>query len=174
MGLLEPHARYRGQDGELPLRPMAGRLSGIATRAAPRAPMEVHEHKSVTRDAGVTGDHRGALAARKGYFRRQVSLIEAESWQAALDELGAELPWQMRRANLLIEGVRLPRAAGARVFIGDACELRITGECDPCFRMEEILPGLEAALTPDWRGGFVAEVVRDGDVRIGDGIRIEL
>lgn len=135
--------------------------------------MEVHEYKSVTRDAGVAGDHRGALAVRKGNLRRQVSLLEAECWQAALDELGADLPWQMRRANLLISGLRLPRVAGTRLFIGDTCELRITVECDPCFRMEEILPGLEAALTPDWRGGFLAEVVRDGDVRIGDEIRIE-
>src|SRR5690606_16350955 len=142
-------------------------------RPAPRAPMEVHEHKSVTRDAGVAGDHRGALAARKGSFKRQVTVIEAECWQSALGELGADLPWQIRRANLLIEGLRLPRTAGTRVFIGDSCELRITGECDPCKRMEEILPGLEAALTPDWRGGFLAEVVRDGDVRIGDEIRIE-
>ena len=135
--------------------------------------MEVHEHRAVTRDAGVAGDHRGALAARRNSFRRQVTVIEAESWQAALGELGAELPWQMRRANLLVEGLRLPRSPGTRIFIGDSCELRVTGECDPCSRMDDILPGLEAALTPDWRGGFLAEVVRDGDVRIGDEIRIE-
>ncbi len=152
---------------------MAGRLSGIATRPAPRAPMEVHEHRAVTRDAGVTGDHRGALAARRKRFRRQVTIIEAESWQYALGELGAQLPWQMRRANLLVEGLRLPRNSGTRIFIGEFCELQITGECDPCYRMNEILPGLEAALTPDWRGGFLAEVVRDGNVRIGDEIRIE-
>ena len=152
---------------------MVGRLSGIATRRAPRAPMEVHVHRAVTRDAGVTGDHRGALAARGKSFRRQVTMLEAESWQTALSVLGAELPWQMRRANLLVEGLRLPRTAGTRIFIGDTCELRITGECDPCSRMDEIFPGLEAALTPDWRGGFLAEVVRDGDVRIGDEIRTE-
>ena len=135
--------------------------------------MEVHDHRSVTRAAGVAGDHRGALAARKGTFRRQVALIEAESWHAALDDLDADLPWQMRRANLLVEGLRLPREPGARVFIGETCELRVTDECVPCHRMEEIMPGLEEALAPDWRGGFLAEVVRDGDIQIGDEIRIE-
>ena len=135
--------------------------------------MEVHAHRSVTRAAGVQGDHRGAMAARKGVYRRQVALIEAESWQAVLQDLGADIPWQLRRANLLVEGLRLPRRAGTRVLIGDTCELRVNVECDPCSRMEEIHPGLEQALTSDWRGGFLAEVIRDGEVQVGDEIRIE-
>jgi len=33
-------------------------------------------------------------------------------------------------------------------------------------------PGLRAALTPDWRGGFLGRVTRDGEIAVGDEIRI--
>ena len=39
--------------------------------------------------------------------------------------------------------------------------------------MEEIAAGLKAALTPDWRGGALARVLRGGDIAVGDEIRIE-
>jgi len=127
-----------------------------------------------SRYAGIAGDFRGALAARRNKFKRQVSLIEAESWAVAMAELQLDLPWWIRRSNLLLEGIRLPRQEKFMVRIGGECRLMITMECDPCSRMEEIAPGLEAALTPDWRGGFLAEVISDGDIAIGDEVRIEL
>ena len=127
-----------------------------------------------SRSAGIAGDFRGALAARRNKFKRQVSLIEAESWAMAMAELQLDLPWWIRRSNLLLEGIRLPRQEKFMVRIGGECRLMITMECDPCSRMEEIAPGLEAALTPDWRGGFLAEVISDGDIAIGDEVRIEL
>jgi len=131
------------------------------------------QHVHVSRGAGVAGDFRGALAARKGKFKRQVSLLEGESWAAAMADLGLDLPWWVRRSNLLLHGIRLPRQEKFCVAIGDGgCLLLVTMECDPCSRMEEIAPGLEAALTPDWRGGFLAEVVGDGPVAIEDEVRI--
>jgi len=39
--------------------------------------------------------------------------------------------------------------------------------------MEEILPGLKAALTPGWRGGALARVIEGGHIAVGDTIRIE-
>ncbi|WP_371741601.1 MOSC domain-containing protein [Novosphingobium sp. 9U] len=112
-----------------------------------------------------------------GKGRRQVSLIEAESWATALDELQVHpdeaLPWHARRANLLVEGLRLPREEGYVVAIGATLRILITQECDPCSRMEEILPGLKAALLADWRGGFLGKVIADGDIAVGDEVRIE-
>lgn len=139
--------------------------------------METLDHVSVTCAAGVQGDFRGAIkpgARRPG--RRQVSLIELESWAAALDDLGvpeAQRPhWSTRRANLLVSGLRLPRAEGGVIAIGESLRIEITAECDPCSRMEEVLPGLKAALLPDWRGGLLGRVIADGTIAVGDEVRI--
>ncbi|PKB25155.1 MOSC domain-containing protein [Novosphingobium kunmingense] len=153
----------------------AGRLLGIARHDRPRGPMEVLDHVSVSAAGGVQGDFRGAVRpGRKP--RRQISLIEAESWEAALADLGRagddDLQWWKRRANLLTQGIRLPRQAGAIIAIGDSLRIEVTTECDPCSRMEEIAPGLKAVLLPDWRGGALGRVIADGEIALGDEIRI--
>lgn len=131
---------------------------------------------AVTTAAGIQGDFRGVVRPGK-VLRRQVSLIEAESWQAAMDALGLfegmALPWYARRANLCVSGIRLPREAGRIVAIGPSCRIETTMECDPCVRMDEIAPGLMAALTPEWRGGVLGRVLSDGPVSVGDEVRIE-
>jgi MOSC domain-containing protein YiiM len=150
----------------------AGRLAGIARRERSRSAMEVVTTAAVTLDQGVAGDYRGRIAPG-GKGRRQVTLLEAESWEAALAELGEALPWQTRRANLLVSGLRLPREAGCVIAIGTSLKIEITGECDPCQRMDELAHGLKAALTPDWRGGVTGRVIADGTIAVGDEIRIE-
>src|SRR4051812_15250944 len=171
MGLFESHGRYRGRDGGVHL--MAGGvLVGIARHAFPRAPMEVIEHVHVSVESGLAGDFRGAVKPGRE-AKRQVSLIERADWDAAMAELGVDHHWSVRRANLLVEGIDLPQREGAIVRIGAEVVLEIRVECDPCSRMEEIEPGLKAALTPDWRGGALARVISGGDIRIGDEIRVE-
>ena len=132
--------------------------------------MKVLDQVELSVERGVEGDHRGRF--KPGRNRRQVSLIERADWHAAIAEIGQDLPWQTRRANLLVDGLDLPQRAGARLRIGQAL-LEITVECDPCYRMEEIAPGLEAALKSDWRGGALARVLEGGHVAVGDEIRIE-
>ena len=149
-----------------------GRLAGIARHGAPKGPMETLEHVAVTTAEGVHGDFRGGLASSKPSRKRQVSLIEAESVSAALTEAGALLDWSDCRRNLLVQGLRLPRAEGSRVQIGDSLVVEITGECDPCERMEALHHGLRAALEPDWRGGFLGRVIADGEIAVGDEIRV--
>jgi MOSC domain-containing protein YiiM len=152
---------------------MQGRLAGIARHGRPKGPMETLGSATVTAAEGVHGDYRGAMAAGKPGRRRQISLIERECWEAALGDCGGALSWSDSRRNLLIEGLRLPRETGTRVCIGSSLVIVVTGECDPCERMEALQAGLRAAMTPDWRGGFVGRVERDGEIAVGDAIRIE-
>jgi MOSC domain-containing protein YiiM len=149
-----------------------GRLAGIARHAEPKGPMQTLERVSVTTGEGVHGDYRGARAAMKPERKRQVSLIEADGVSAAISEAGALIDWSDCRRNLLVQGVRLPRAPGARVQVGGSLVLEITEECEPCGRMDALHEGLRAALTPDWRAGFLARVVADGEIAVGDEIKV--
>lgn len=134
--------------------------------------MQVLDRVEASPELGLHGDFRGAI--RPGNSgRRQVSLMEAESWAAAMAELGLDLPWQQRRANLLVAGLRLPRETGRIIAIGPSLRIETTCECDPCGRMEEIAPGLKAALLPDWRGGVLGRVITGGAIAAGDTVRIE-
>ncbi|WP_305095880.1 MOSC domain-containing protein [Croceibacterium aestuarii] len=151
---------------------MAGRLDGIARHAAPKGPMETVDHVTVTVAEGVRGDFRGGLASTKAGHKRQVSLIEAESVAEAFAEAHAALDWSDCRRNLLVSGLRLPRAAGARIAIGGSLVIEVTMECDPCDRMDALKDGLRLALTPDWRGGLLGRVVSDGEIAVGDAVRI--
>jgi MOSC domain-containing protein YiiM len=124
--------------------------------------MEELSEAELSREFGVERDFRG----RPG--RRQLVLLAAEDWADALAELGgAPSPWTVRRANLLVEGIILSRGPAARLRIGEVL-VELTGECDPCEVMDRQLPGLRAALEPDWRGGRTARVIAGGRLRIGD------
>ncbi len=77
----------------------------------------------------------------------------------------------MRRANLLVEGIALPQRAGQVFRIGEV-RLLVTGECDPCSRMDEQVPGLRIALTPAWRGGLTCKVLSGGRIALGDAVAL--
>ena len=151
---------------------MGGTLAGIARHARPKGPMETLDHVGVSAAEGVHGDYRGAMAAQKRRFRRQVSLIETAGWNAALTDCDAELAWHHSRRNLLLDGITLPQAIGTRVMIGASLVIEIMDECDPCERMEALASGLRAAMTPEWRGGFLGRVVVDGDIAVGDEVKV--
>lgn len=138
-----------------------GEVIGIARRDRPRAPMQPLSEAEITIEAGLTGDFRGAVRGR------QVTVLTEEGWLAACAELGRELPWTTRRANLLVRGVDLTGRVGTRLQVGEAV-LVITDECDPCSVMEKAHKGLRSALTPGWRAGTACRVARGGLVRRGD------
>lgn len=140
---------------------MTGRLEAIATKAAKRALMVPADRANVSIAAGVEGDFRGRQKTR------QVTVLFAEDWAAAVAELTPDAPWTVRRATLLVSGVRNPQRAGDVLAIGDM-RLVVTGETQPCFRMDEQIAGLWAALRPDWRGGVTARVVAGGEIAVGD------
>ena len=134
--------------------------------------METLDHAEVTVAMGVPGDFRGMLKPNSRN-RRQVTVMAAEAWRAALAELGVDIPWEQRRVNLMVEGLALEKKTGSRLIFASGLELEITGECDPCRRMEDIAPGLEGALRPYWRGGVTTRVIEGGPIQLGDHVRIE-
>lgn len=151
---------------------MAGVLAGIARHAFPKAPMETVDRVEVTVEAGLRGDFRGTIKPG-GKGKRQVTLLERGDWDAAMAEVGHNIPWFQRRANLLVEALDLPQVSGVRLRIGADVLLEITRETDPCERMEALAEGLKAALLPDWRGGACARVLVGGTIRVGDPIEVE-
>ncbi|MBX9926099.1 MAG: MOSC domain-containing protein [Hyphomicrobiaceae bacterium] len=148
-----------------------GHLIGIARRERSRSPMETLASGHISVASGLEGDARGAK-----FPTRQITVLAREDWDAALAELSGiagppELKWTTRRANLLVEGVRLPRAKGATLAIGPVI-LCVTGQTNPCHRMEEAHRGLLSALNPFWRGGVTCRVEIGGAIAIGDRVRV--
>ena len=82
-------------------------------------------------------------------------------------ELGAALPWTLRRANLLVARISLRPLAGSRIVIGEVI-LEVTGAADPCRRMDEAHAGLRRALTPSGRGGVRCRILVGGRIAVGD------
>jgi MOSC domain-containing protein YiiM len=140
---------------------MSGNLVGIARARELGAPLEEMTSASISLERGIDGDARGL---KRG---RQVTVLFREGWEDACRDVGAELPWITRRANLLLANLDRPREAGGTLRIGDA-ELQITMETRPCDLMERSHTGLRAALRPDWRGGVCCVVRRGGEIRLGD------
>jgi MOSC domain-containing protein YiiM len=139
---------------------VSGRLEAIWVKRMRLGPMDPASEARLVAGRGIVGN------ANQG-GRRQVTLIEREVWDELMRSLGGALPPSARRANLMLSGVSLARTRQRVLRVGDV-RLRVYGETKPCERMEEALPGLQAAMRPDWRGGAFAEVLDDGAIRVGD------
>lgn len=140
-----------------------GTLEAIWVKRVRRGPMD-----RVARATLVAG--RGLVGNAEQGGRRQVTLLEAEAWAAMMGELGAALDPSARRANLLVRGIGLARSRGRVLRVGDV-RVRVFTEVRPCRKMEETLPGLAKAMSPDWRGGVAGEVLDDGAIAVGDAVR---
>jgi MOSC domain-containing protein YiiM len=141
-------------------------LIDIAYRPKAKAPMLTIAETMITRVAGLSGDARGKPG------KRQITVLSAAQWQQACAELSINLPWTVRRTNLLVEGIVFgPESVGKQIKIGQVI-LLITGETDPCHKMDAQQAGLRQALTPDWRGGVCCTVLADGRICRGDTFQV--
>lgn len=141
-----------------------GRLEAIWIKRAHWGVMDPVSAATMVAGNGILGN------ANQG-GRRQVTIIEKETWNRLMDQLGASLDPSARRANLMISGVSLKDSRDRILKIGE-CRIRLLGETKPCERMEEAQPGLRAAMYPEWGGGAYGQVLDDGEIRVGDAVEL--
>ena len=139
-----------------------GRLEAIWTKSAHGGPMDPQDSAKAVENVGLEG------CAGGGSSWRQVTVIEKE----VFDRLKAELPDSdpaMRRANLMVSGVRLKECRDKILQVG-GLRVHMRAETLPCHQMEDQCPGLRAALLPDWNAGAYGRVLNDAGVTVGDAV----
>jgi MOSC domain-containing protein YiiM len=136
------------------------RVAGLWTSPAKNSGrMEPRERVRALEGHGL----EGCAHARAG-TKRQVLFASAEHLVA----LGVD--YGRIRENFTIEDADVHDwPVGQRLRIGEAL-FEITMVCDPCSRMDEIRPGLQAEL--DGRRGMLARVVESGEVAAGDEVEL--
>ncbi|KIC37654.1 sulfurase [Ruegeria sp. ANG-R] len=136
-----------------------GRVEWIGMRPDRRATVKAVASTLISA-VGLDGDR-----SRAG--KRAVTLIQQEHLGAIGSYLGQEpvAPETLRR-NLVVSGINLAALKGREVQVGEAV-LRFTVICAPCSRMEEAL-GKGGYSAMRGHGGWCAEVVQPGQVRLGD------
>ncbi len=138
---------------------------------------------------GVEGDaHRGVTVKHRSRARfdptqpnlRQVHLIHAELFDELADLGFALAPGRMGE-NVTTRGVDLlGLPTGARLRLGEAAIVEVTGLRNPCLQLDGLAEGLMQACLgrgpdgePVRKAGVMAVVVTGGEVRAGDTVRVE-
>lgn len=142
-----------------------GRLAGIWIKRVHRGPMDATPSAELVAGRGLRGD-----ATQGG--RRQLTIMSLERWQTLTAHLPGPPSPAIRRANLLVEGLDLEDSRGRVLRIGEA-RVRIFGETRPCHQMDEVCPGLQAALSPPWGGGAFGEILEGGAIAVGSPVAWE-
>lgn len=164
--------------------PRAGRLDLIVLRPARRVSAVSVDEAVAWAGRGLQGDRSAAVPPTAfrpaGGGKRQVTLLQAEHLPviATLADV-AEVDALGLRRNLVVSGLNLLAARSLfkdqplRLRIGADVVLEITGPCEPCSRMEELL-GVGGYNTMRGHGGLTARIQIGGTLRVGDAVVCEL
>jgi MOSC domain-containing protein YiiM len=145
-----------------------GTVELIALAAEAEGPMQEVSSAEAVGGRGLRGDRYergGGTFSNPGGRGYDLTLVEAE----ALEELsakGVELEPAEARRNLVVRGIALDDLIGRRFRVG---EVECLGQrrCEPCSHLERMTrPGVLRGLVH--RGGLRADVLSDGEIRVGD------
>jgi len=118
---------------------------------------EVNDANFIT-GQGMEGDRHRRSDGRRS--NRQVLIMDSET----LSHFDL-LPGQVRE-NVTVTGLDFSSiSAGDKVSLGGDVILEITGDCEPCARMDELRPGLKDEI--DGKRGLLAFVEKGGVVSVG-------
>jgi MOSC domain-containing protein YiiM len=149
-----------------------GTVVGLFTAPGREAPCEAHERRAVRAGRGLDGDR---YAEGNGTFShperrgQDLTLIEAESIDY-LSACGIQLAAADARRNVVTRGIRLNALVGHHFTIG---EVLCYGArlAEPCAHLERLTTrGVLRGLVH--RGGIRIDVLRDGELRVGDEIQV--
>jgi MOSC domain-containing protein YiiM len=152
-----------------------GRVEAIAVAPEPEGEMTRVDRAVVRAGRGLEGDRyfdqRGTFS--DAYDRgHDLTLIEAEALDTLALASGRLAPEDARR-NVVTRGIDLNALVGERFTIGG---VECFGQrlCEPCAHLERLTaqdgkPGTLRALIH--KGGLRADVLSDGEIRVGDELR---
>jgi hypothetical protein len=137
---------------------MSGSIISMRLCVGSRDPMkEVNDANFIT-GQGMEGDRHLRSDGRRS--NRQVLIMDSET----LSQFDL-LPGQVRE-NVTVAGLDFSSiSAGDKVSLGGDVILEITGDCEPCARMDELRPGLKDEI--DGKRGLLAFVEKGGVVSVG-------
>ncbi|WP_230531284.1 MOSC domain-containing protein [Microvirga roseola] len=130
---------------------------------------------------GTTVKHRSRVAKDPSQPNlRQVHLIHSELFDD-LQAKGFSVRAGEMGENVTTRGIDLlGRSTGARLLIGTAAVIEVTGLRNPCVQIDRFQKGpMQAVLDGDAEGnvirksGVMAIVIEGGEIRPGDSIRVE-
>ena len=141
-----------------------GSVVSMRLNVGSRKPMKEVDSARVITGQGIEGDRH--LKEDGSRSRRQILLMDRETLgDFSLDD-------GIIRENITVVGMDFASLeAGDRVSIGEDVVLEITGECEPCARMDEIRSGLQHEL--DGRRGMLAYAENGGLISVGDVISVK-
>ena len=145
---------------------MSGRVEALWLKTEEYGPMKAVDALGVVEKTGIkdNADWGG---------KRQVTIIEKERWDAMMETLGhPDVEPTARRANVMVSGCDLGDSRHHILHLGDV-RIEIRGETRPCERMDEAYQGLRKAMAQPWNGGAYGVVLDDGEIRVGDSVRLE-
>jgi len=101
---------------------------------------------------------------------RAVTLIAAEAVDTVAQDGDVSIEPAATRRNVLTRGIDVNELVGKRFRIGDV-ECEGVELCEPCAHLESMTqPGMITAFVH--RGGLNANVLTDGEIRVGDPVTL--
>jgi hypothetical protein len=148
-----------------------GTVEALLVAPCPREPLTRIESARALPGRGLEGDRyalgRGTFSSGKGNGY-DLTLIESEALEALAND-GVSVTWEEARRNVVTRGIDLNSLVGKRFRVGDV-ECFAQRLAEPCAHLESLTrPGVLRGLVH--RAGIRADILADGVVRVGDGVR---